>query len=76
MTDALCAPDLSRLSALPVERFGLDAAVVVTDIRLPLVAMGLLAQPRATPDATPAPAAIEGGAASRSACQPRRISVG
>lgn len=33
----LCA----RLGALAVERFGVDAAAVVTDIRLPLVAMGL-----------------------------------
>ena len=35
--------DLSaRLTALPVERFGVDAAQVATDIRLPLIGMGLL----------------------------------
>ena len=36
-------PGLSaRLAALPVERFGVDAATVVWDIRLPLLSMGLL----------------------------------
>ncbi|MCU0255453.1 MAG: hypothetical protein MUF60_01805 [Vicinamibacterales bacterium] len=52
----LCA----RLGALPVERFGVDAAAVVTDIRLPLVAMGLAPAPaddEAPAAAEPAPAA-------------------
>lgn len=35
---ALCG----RLGALPVERFGFDAAPVLTDLRLPLVSMGLV----------------------------------
>lgn len=47
--------DLSaRLSVLPVDRFRVDAAVIATDIRLPLVGMGLLPgldepEPRRTP---------------------------
>jgi uroporphyrinogen decarboxylase len=62
--DALYADaDLSsRLSLLPVERFRVDAAVVATDIRLPLVGMGLLpslAEPEQPvgpqPEATPQP---------------------
>jgi uroporphyrinogen decarboxylase len=36
-------PDVAaRLTALPVERFGVDAAQVATDIRLPLLGMGLI----------------------------------
>lgn len=54
----LCA----QLSALPVDRFGVDAAVIVTDIRLPLVAAGLLgglgdseARPGPAPPGPPQP---------------------
>lgn len=50
---ALCA----RLGVLPVERFGFDAAAVVTDLRLPLAAMGLLTLAADDDDrARPAPA--------------------
>ena len=50
----------ARLAALPVERFGVDAAVVCTDIRVPLVTMGLLdrlAEPEG-PATHPSPAPL------------------
>lgn len=54
-------PDLSaRLGALPVERFELDAAVVVTDVRLPLVGLGLLPS-LPDPDDGPAPPLASAG---------------
>lgn len=50
----LCA----RLGALPVQRFRVDAAAVVTDLRLPLVEMGLVPALRGE-DGEPTPEMVE-----------------